>query len=114
MKKSTLAVAVGAALVMAGAAHAEVSVYGKAHVSIDSLDNGDKSYIYVSSNSSRIGFKASEDIEGGLKAGFLAEQTITMDGAGTSVFDRETYVEYANGYSSKDIRLLCRRINCRF
>ena len=100
MKKSTLAVAVGAALVMAGAAHAEVSVYGKAHVSIDSLDNGDKSYIYLSSNSSRIGFKAWEDIEGGLKAGFLAEQTIVMDGTGTSVFDRETYVSLGGGFGS--------------
>ena len=98
MKKSVLAVAVGAAMAMASAAHADVSVYGKAHVSIDSLNNGDKSYLYVSSNSSRIGFKASEDIEGGLKLGFLAEQTIVMDGSGSSVFDRETYVSLGGGF----------------
>ncbi len=100
MKKSALVVAVSAALVMAGAAHADVSVYGKAHVSIDSLDNGDDSFIYVSSNSSRIGFKASEDLDGGMKLGFLAEQTITMDGAGASVFDRETYVSLGGGFGS--------------
>lgn len=100
MKKSILVVAVGTALAMAGAANAEVSVYGKAHVSIDSLNNGDESFIYVSSNSSRIGFKASEDIEGGLKAGFMAEQTITMDGSGTSVFDRETFVSLGGGFGS--------------
>ena len=100
MKKSILVVAVGAALAMAGAANAEVSVYGKAHVSIDSLNDGDESFIYVSSNSSRIAFKASEDIDGGLKAGFMAEQTIVMDGTGTSVFDRETYVSLGGGFGS--------------
>lgn len=100
MKKSALVVAVSAALVMAGAANADVSIYGKAHISIDSLDNGDDSFIYVSSNSSRIGFKATEDIDGGLKVGFLAEQTITMDGAGASVFDRETYVSLGGGFGN--------------
>ncbi|MBI3776446.1 MAG: porin [Gammaproteobacteria bacterium] len=102
MKKSILAVAVGAALVMAGAAHADVSVYGKAHVSIDSLNNGDESFIYVSSNSSRIGFKASEDLDGGMKLGFLAEQTIAVDGSGTAptVFDRETYVSFGGGFGT--------------
>ncbi len=98
MKKSVLAVAVGAALVMAGAANADVSIYGKAHVSIDNLDNGDKSYLYVSSNSSRIGFKASEDLDGGMKVGFMAEQTIEMDGTGAKVFDRETYVSLGGGF----------------
>lgn len=100
MKKLVLAGAVGAALAMISAANAEVSVYGKAHVSIDSLSNGDESFIYVSNNSSRIGFKASEEIDGGLKASFSAEQTITMDGAGTSVFDRETYVSLGGGFGS--------------
>ena len=99
MKKSILAVAVSAAMAMT-AANAEVSISGKAHVSIDSLNDGDESSIYVSSNSSRIAFKASEDIEGGLKAGFFAEQTITMDGAGTKVFDRETYVSLGGGFGS--------------
>ncbi len=100
MKKSILVVAVGAALAMTGAANADVSVYGKAHVSVDSLNNGDKSYIYVSSNSSRIGFKASEDLDGGMKLGFLAEQSITMDGVGTKVFDRETYLSLGGGFGT--------------
>jgi len=100
MKKSVLAVAVGAAMAMAGAANADVSVYGKAHVSIDSLNNGDESFIYVSSNSSRIGFKASEDLDGGMKLGFLAEQTIEMDSVGAKVFDRETYLSLGGGFGT--------------
>ena len=103
MKKSVLAVAVGAAMAMANAANADVSVYGKAHVSVDSLNNGDKSYLYVSSNSSRIGFKATEDLDGGMKLGFLAEQTIKMDGTGTKVFDRETYLNLGGGFGSAAI-----------
>lgn len=100
MKKSIIAIAVGTALAAAGAAQAEVTVYGRGDVSIDSQNNGDESFIYISSNSSRIGFKAMEEIEGGLKAGFVAEQTITMDGVGASVFDRNTYVSLGGGFGS--------------
>lgn len=48
------------ALLLAGAAMAgemQYKVYGKAHVSTESLNNGDESSIFVSSNSTRVGIK---------------------------------------------------------
>ena len=85
MNKKLLAMAVGAALV-AGATTAtagdEPTFYGKLHLSIDSMDNGGKTVagvdnsedgIFVSSNSSRFGFKGAVDLDGGLKAVYKYE-----------------------------------------
>lgn len=75
MNKKLLAVAVGAAMI-AGATAAtagEAELYGKIHMSIDSMDNGASGAagddgIFVSSNSSRLGIKGSEDLGNGLSA----------------------------------------------
>jgi predicted porin len=79
MNKKLLAIAVGAAMVAGStAAMAEASLYGKIHVSIDSLNNGvsgtvadntqNNSGIWFSSNSSRLGIKGKEDLGNGLNA----------------------------------------------
>ncbi len=98
MKKTVLAVAVGAALAAAGVAQAETTIFGAAHVSIDSLDNGTDSYIYVNSNDSAIGFKGGEEIEGGLKAMWYFEQGIGTDGSGGTLYDKNTYVGLGGGF----------------
>lgn len=80
MNKKLLAMAVGAALV-AGATAAtagdEPTFYAKIHVSVDSLDNGGTGDaadgLFVSSNSSRFGFKGAADLDGGLKAVYKYE-----------------------------------------
>ncbi len=102
MKKSVIAIAVGAALAAAGAANAETTIFGNAHVSIDSIDNGTDGYIYVNSNDSAIGFKGGEEIEGGLKAMWYIEQGFGMDGssagANAVIYDKNTYVGLAGGF----------------
>ncbi|MBI3776445.1 MAG: porin [Gammaproteobacteria bacterium] len=120
MKKSILAIAVGAALA-AGSAQAAVEVYGKLHLSFDQLDNGNTyngntnnaaaaagsaassggaanagtkaKSLYVSSNSSMVGFKASEDLEGGMKAIAVLEFMVESDNPVTTVpfTEREVY-----------------------
>jgi len=108
MKKSILAIAVGTALA-AGSAQAAVEVYGKLHLSLDSNDNGNiydgntnataanagtkAGSLYVSSNSSVLGFKASEDLEGGLKAIAVLEFMVEADNSVTTVpfTEREVY-----------------------
>lgn len=86
MNKKLLAIAVGAAMVAGSAAvMADATVYGKIHMSVDSLDNGgsntvatgsaDDSGIYVSSNSSRLGVKGDADLDGGLKAIYKYEMS---------------------------------------
>lgn len=82
MNKNLLAIAVATAMVAGSAAvMADATVYGKIHVSVDSMDNGTSggdatdSSIYVSSNSSRLGIKGSEDLGDGLSAIYQYEMT---------------------------------------
>lgn len=71
MNKKLLAAAIAAAAALPMAAQAGVQIYGVVHASIDYVDAdvpdiGD--YWDVTSNTSRIGFKGSEDLGNGLKA----------------------------------------------
>lgn len=65
-------------------ARGNVEVYGKARLSVDVIDTGaaspaDDSLTKLSSNSSRLGFKGSEDLGDGLKAVYQVELGIKMD-----------------------------------
>lgn len=77
MNKKLLTLAVAGAIVGGmGVAQADVTVYGKAHVSIDRENTpvanpviaAPNDNTVVSNNSSRLGFKFTEDLGGGLKA----------------------------------------------
>ncbi|KKL20124.1 hypothetical protein LCGC14_2458570, partial [marine sediment metagenome] len=57
--KSTLLLAVLSGL--SCPAFADVDVYGKANVSVQSSDDGEGSFSEIKSNASRIGFKGSEN-----------------------------------------------------
>ena len=114
MNKKLLTLAVGAAL--AGAvtvAQADVTVYGRAHVSLDKLDDGASTGgtdgTYVSSNSSRVGFKGDEDVGGGLKAVWQVESLVRLDGgtgaglsqtAGNAWANRNSFVGLAGGFGT--------------
>jgi predicted porin len=97
MKKKFIALVVGAAAAMPAVALADVSVYGRAHVSVDWLDDGDDySETNLSSNSSRLGFKGSHEINKNLKAFFQIEQQINFNtgptDGGTDFATRDTFV----------------------
>jgi predicted porin len=86
MKKSLIALAVaGAVSAPAMAATSNVDIYGNIGLSYDYVDTGsnvpgqDKKLSRVSSNSSRIGFKGSEDLGSGLAAIWQIEEQIEMD-----------------------------------
>jgi len=71
MKKSLIALAVaGVVSAPAFAATSNVDVYGKLHVSVSAFNDQEAGVedMQVSSNASRIGFKGSEDLGGGLAA----------------------------------------------
>ncbi len=71
---------------------ADVTVYGRAHLSLDSLDNGVDSGTNVSSNSSRLGFKASTKLDGGLEAFVQIEQNIRFDEGSGNWASRDSFV----------------------
>jgi predicted porin len=95
MNKKLLAIAVGAAVLMPGLALADISIYGRAHVSLDQLDDGnDYSELNLSSNSSRLGFRGDTKLAtGDLTAFFQIEQEINFaQGEGADWAGRDTFV----------------------
>lgn len=105
MNKKLLAIVVGAAAAMPMAAMANVTVYGRAHVSVDFLDNGAQySETNISSNSSRLGFKADKEV-GDLTAFVQIEQEINISNSGTTdtLTTRDTFVGLRGGFGSVSV-----------
>ncbi len=108
MKKSLIALAVASAVsAPAFAATSNVDIYGKLHVSVSSFDAdtaGVDTNTGVSSNASRIGFKGSEDLGGGLAAIWQYETTVNMDGqnSGNGGFGsmRNSFVGVKGGFGT--------------
>jgi len=74
---------------------ANVDIYGKANLSVQSSDDGQGSYTEVKSNASRIGFKGTHELDDGLEVIFRAEYQVDLDGdseKGKSITDRNQYV----------------------
>lgn len=109
MKKTLLALAALAAT-SAAFAQSSVTLYGVVDVSVERV-KGDHQVNRVSSSnlaSSRLGFKGTEDIGGGLKANFALESAVTADtganGGGTArFFDRAAWAGLSGG--AGEIRL---------
>lgn len=97
MKKSLIALAVLAA---SGAAFAQSSVtlYGVADVVIHKDDGVSTKMTSGGVSGSRIGFKGTEDLGGGLKANFVLEQGIDLTSGAASGFGRQAYVGLSGGF----------------
>ncbi|MGN5593152.1 porin [Stutzerimonas nitrititolerans] len=106
MKKKLIAIAVGAAMAVPVVAMADVTFYGRAHVSVDYLDDGaDYSETNLSSNSSRLGFKGDHQINPDLKAFFQIEQQINFttgsnDDDSSSFATRDTFVGLSGDFGA--------------
>jgi predicted porin len=88
MQKKLIAIAIAAALAPAAAMAdtSNVVVYGKMHLSYDRFDNdaaANNTASFVANNSSRLGFKGSEDLGDGMKAVWQLEAGIAADGETT-------------------------------
>lgn len=104
MKKTLCALAIGATIltpIMASAA--DVKIYGRAHVSLDYLDDGkDYNEVGLSSNSSRLGFKVDQKINDDLNVFAQIEQEINFasgskDSNGVNFSTRDTFVGLKSG-----------------
>lgn len=98
MKKALLPLAILAALPVVAVADEAITLYGRANVSVDFLDDGaDYSKLNVSSNSSRLGFRAQRDFDG--VAGIMQiEQEIDYSDSGSSWASRDTFVGVRGGF----------------
>jgi len=108
MNKKILAIAVAGAMAAPLAANAgNVTIYGKMHVTVDSIDMeftpdsaADKSQTQITSQSSRIGFKGDEDLGNGMKAIFKLESSIDATGEGGTLGARNRYVGLSGGFGT--------------
>jgi predicted porin len=118
MKKQLIAAAVATAIAVPMAASADVTIYGKLHYSIDSLDydtdaDGNLAGIGtdvlptgydgagVNCHNCRFGIKGSEDLGNGLSALFQMEFTISGDDLGSDTDisnNRNTFVALAGSW----------------
>lgn len=60
----------------------ELSIFGVGHLSVDSTDTGVTTSSYVHSNSSRLGFRGSQDLGGGTAVVFQYESGVDLTGQG--------------------------------
>lgn len=90
MKKSLISLAVVAGLAASGAASADSKIYGMIDLSLVDADNlGD---VTMTSYTSAIGFKGSEDLGGGMKAMYKMEFQVDVANRLNTITDRDQWL----------------------
>jgi predicted porin len=79
MKKSLSVALAIASIVGVQMANAEISLYGKANVTLESVDKGAVRTTELVSNASRLGFKGGEKLNNGMEAIYQLEYELTID-----------------------------------
>ena len=102
MKKTLIVAAVLASTAGAALAQSSVTVYGRVNVTAESIErNGVKTKELIN-NASRLGFRGTEDLGGGLKANFMLEHRFSID-TGTVPNDfwaGDSYVGLSGGFGA--------------
>lgn len=84
----------------AALAQSSVTLYGRVNTSVEHQKTGNDTVNGLFNNSSRFGFKGTEDLGGGLKAGFVLESGFSADtGASASTFfGRQSEINLSGGF----------------
>lgn len=112
MKKTAIYLAALSTLVAGAAAHAQsnVTLYGRINTSVEYQKVSSSSFAGIQtekqsttglrSNASFIGFKGTEDLGNGLKAGFVFEQGVDATNGASSGFERETHISLSGDFGT--------------
>ena len=95
MKRSIFLAALATLTSGAALAQSSVTIYGRLNVSAERQKDGDTTVNALQNSASRIGFKGTEDLGGGLKASFLLEHGFNPDTGSqsqTAFWARESWV----------------------
>ncbi|HEY0957130.1 MAG TPA: porin [Roseateles sp.] len=104
--KKTAVVAALAALVAAPAfAQSSVTLWGRLNTTVESQKLGSQDRkVVVQNNNSRLGFKGTEDLGGGLKASFSLEHGLESDtgaaSGGTTFWNRASWVQLEGSFGA--------------
>ena len=102
-KTNRLALAVLALLGSTAAfAQSSVTLYGRVNTSVERVEVGNVNATRMENNASRFGFKGTEDLGGGLKAGFQLESGFESDTGASSgaFFGRQSEVNLSGGFGT--------------
>ncbi|TAH43966.1 MAG: porin [Betaproteobacteria bacterium] len=111
MQKKLIALAVAGLVSVPAFAQSNVTIYGVVDMGYkylgDNIDDGVKNRSAIDSGisgGSRIGFRGTEDLGNGLKAGFVLEQGINADtgtsAQGGATFGRQSFVSLSGGFGT--------------
>jgi predicted porin len=99
MNKKLIAVAIAAAVAAPAAMANDTTLYGKVHMSINNSDTAAGDQWNVSSHSSRLGVKGSEDLGNGMKAIFQYEMSYNGTDSATAIGSaRNSYIGLAGDF----------------
>ena len=83
----------------AALAQSSVTLYGRINTSVEHQKLGNASATGLVSSGSYLGFKGTEDLGNGLKAGFVLEGTVEADTGGTGYsFDRQSELNLSGNF----------------
>ena len=105
MKRTLIVAAIGAFATLAtgiASAQSSVTIYGRLNLSLERQDLNGRKLSKMENNASRIGFKGTEDLGGGLKAGFVLEHGFSPD-TGTPAaqfWGRQSEVNLSGGFGT--------------
>jgi len=102
-KTNRLALAVLALLGSTAAfAQSSVTLYGRVNTTVERQEVGNVKTTGLFNNASRFGFKGTEDLGGGLKAGFQLESGFNSDtgASATTFFGRQSEVNLSGGFGA--------------
>lgn len=77
---------------------ANVDIYGRADVSLQSSDSGEGNFSEIKSNASRIGFKGAHKLNDDLEVIYKAEFEVDIDGDGDAFKSRNQYIGLKGGF----------------
>ncbi|MCW7539606.1 porin [Aquabacterium sp. A7-Y] len=102
MKRIALAAVLAGAAVAPAFAQSSLQVYGRLNTTIERQRYHDQTEVKLENNSSRLGFKGSEDLGGGLKANFMIEHRFNSDDGKTTAdfWAGDSWVGLSGGFGA--------------
>ncbi len=102
MKRTLLVTAVAALCASSAFAQSSVTIYGRLNVTAEATELNDVKIKKLNNNASRLGFKGTEDLGGGLKAGFVLEHGFSPDTGlpAASFWGRQSEVNLSGGFGT--------------
>jgi predicted porin len=102
MNRIFVAAALATLASSAAMAQSTVTVYGRLNLTLEKQDNNGSKIVVEQNNASRIGFKGTEDLGGGLKAGFQLEHGFSPDNGapGAPFWGRQAEVNLSGGFGT--------------